>query len=83
MKAILHIINDREPANSETLFSLIIDAILCASLLIEVKIEIPTTKVAVHNFQVGETITIYYPSQYVIVFSHIPQSELEAALRVN
>ena len=48
-----------------------------------IKIEIPTTKVAVHNFQVGETITIYYPSQYVIVFSHIPQSELEAALRVN
>ncbi|WP_457556640.1 ABC transporter ATP-binding protein [Candidatus Harpocratesius sp.] len=48
-----------------------------------IKIEIPTTRVAVHNFQVGETITIYYPSQYVIVFPQIPQPELEAALRVN
>lgn len=48
-----------------------------------IKIEIPTTKVAVHNFQVGETITIYFPSQYVIVFPHIPKDELEAALRVN
>lgn len=48
-----------------------------------IKVEIPTTKVAIHNFLVGETVTIFYHSQYIIVFPHIHQKELEEALRVN
>lgn len=48
-----------------------------------IKIEVPTTQVAIHNFTVGETITIYYPSQYVIVFPQIPSEALDQALRVS
>jgi ABC-type Fe3+/spermidine/putrescine transport system ATPase subunit len=46
------------------------------------KIEVPTTKVATHNFIVGETVTVYYPSEYVIVFPRIPQEMLDSILRV-
>ncbi|TFH26722.1 MAG: hypothetical protein E4G98_06790 [Promethearchaeota archaeon] len=48
-----------------------------------IKIEIPTTKVATHNFLVSQTVTVFYHSQYVIVFPQIPQEKLEEALRVN
>jgi ABC-type Fe3+/spermidine/putrescine transport system ATPase subunit len=47
------------------------------------KIEISTTKVAIHNFIPGETITVFYPSEYVIVFPRIPTELLEATLKVK
>ena len=30
--------------------------------------EVPTTQVAEHNFRVNEEITLYYPSEYVLIF---------------
>ncbi len=48
-----------------------------------IKIEVPTTRTAIHNFVVGEKITVYYPSEYVIVFPRISKEELDLALRVN
>ncbi len=49
----------------------------------EIKIEVPTTRTAIHNFVVDQKITVYYPSEFVIVFPRIPKEELEAILRVN
>ncbi len=48
-----------------------------------IKIEVPTTRTAIHNFVVGESITVYYPSEYVIVFPKIQEEVLEETLRVN
>jgi len=48
-----------------------------------IKIEVPTTRTAIHNFIVGETITVYYPSEFVIVFPRIPEKKLEQILRVD
>ena len=48
-----------------------------------IKIEVPTTRTAIHNFVVGQKITVYYPSEFVIVFPRIPNKELEHILRVN
>lgn len=48
-----------------------------------IKIEIPTTRTAIHNFVLGQGITVYYPSEFVIVFPRIPKNELEKTLRVN
>jgi ABC-type Fe3+/spermidine/putrescine transport system ATPase subunit len=48
-----------------------------------IKIEVPTTRTAIHNFVVGQKITVYYPSEFVIVFPKIPKEELEKTLRVN
>jgi ABC-type Fe3+/spermidine/putrescine transport system ATPase subunit len=48
-----------------------------------IKIEVPTTRTAIHNFVVGEGITVYYPSEFVIVFPKIPKNELEQSLRVS
>ena len=48
-----------------------------------IKIEVPTTKTAIHEFTVGETITVYFPSEFVIVFPKIPEEILLARLRVN
>lgn len=47
------------------------------------KIEVPTTRTALNNFSVGEVITAYYPSEFVIVFSRIPQKVLEDELKVH
>ncbi|WP_371802011.1 ABC transporter ATP-binding protein [Candidatus Lokiarchaeum ossiferum] len=61
---------------------------MSAKLKIEVpekliKVEVPTTRVAIHNFNVNQTVTIYFPSEYVIVFPRIPSSILDSTLRVN
>ncbi|MHA1112206.1 MAG: ABC transporter ATP-binding protein [Promethearchaeota archaeon] len=48
-----------------------------------IKIEVPTTRTAIHNFLVGQGITVYYPSEFVIVFPRIPKEELDLILRVN
>ena len=48
-----------------------------------IKIEVPTTRTAIHNFVVGQKITVYYPSEFVIVFPKIPKEILDATLRVN
>jgi ABC-type Fe3+/spermidine/putrescine transport system ATPase subunit len=47
------------------------------------KVEVPTTKVATHNFIVGETITAYFPSEFVIVFPKIEQDVLISALQIH
>ena len=41
-------------------------------------VEVPTTKMANTNYNVNQTITVYYPSEYVIVFPQIPKEEIEA-----
>ena len=48
-----------------------------------IKIEVPTTRTVIHNFVVNEKITVYYPSEFVIVFPKILDEELEAILRIN
>ncbi|TFG18616.1 MAG: ABC transporter ATP-binding protein [Promethearchaeota archaeon] len=48
-----------------------------------IKIEVPTTRTAIHNFMVGEGITVYYPGEFVIVFPRIPKEELNQILRVK
>ena len=48
-----------------------------------IKIEVPTTRTAIHNFLVGQGITVYYPSEFVIVFPRIPKEVLDLTLRVN
>ncbi len=48
-----------------------------------IKIEVPTTKVAIHNFVEGQIATIFFPSEYVIVFPKIDLATLETTLRVN
>ena len=35
------------------------------------KIEVPTTHIAIHDFTVGEKVTVFFHSQYVIVFPKI------------
>ncbi|MBN2157467.1 MAG: ABC transporter ATP-binding protein [Candidatus Lokiarchaeota archaeon] len=47
------------------------------------KIEVPTTRTAIHNFVVNEAITAYFPSEFVIVFPRISNKELEETLRIN
>ncbi len=48
-----------------------------------IKIEVPTTKTAIHEFTVGETITMYFPSEFVIVFPRISEEVILSTLRVN
>ena len=48
-----------------------------------IKVEVPTTKVAIHNFKVNQTVTIYFPSEYVIIFPRIASKILDSTLRVN
>ena len=48
-----------------------------------IKIEVPTTRTAIHNFVIGQGITVYYPSQFVIIFPKIAKDVLEQTLRVN
>lgn len=48
-----------------------------------IKVEVPTTRVAIHNFKVNETVTIYFPSEYVIVFPRIASTILDSTLRIN
>ncbi len=48
-----------------------------------IKVEVPTTRVAIHNFKVDETVTVYFPSEYVIVFPRIPSEILDSTLHVN
>ncbi len=38
-----------------------------------VRAEVPTTRVAEHNFETGEDITLYYSSEYVLVFPVKPE----------
>lgn len=48
-----------------------------------IKAEVPTTRTALSDFTVGETITLYYNSEYVIVFPRISRDALERELRVS
>lgn len=48
-----------------------------------IKVEVPTTKVAIHNFIEGETITAYYPSEFVIVFPKIDTETLMSTLQIH
>jgi len=49
----------------------------------QLKIEVPTTRDAIHNFRVGEIITVYFPSEYVIVFQQIEKEKIESFLKVK
>jgi ABC-type Fe3+/spermidine/putrescine transport system ATPase subunit len=48
-----------------------------------IKIEVPTTRTAIHNFVVDQKITVYFPSEFVIVFPRIAKEELNSILRIN
>jgi iron(III) transport system ATP-binding protein len=48
-----------------------------------IKIELPTTKLATHNFVEGETITVFYPSEYAIVFPKIDEKLLLETIKVK
>ena len=45
------------------------------------KIEVPTTHITKHDFIVGQTVTVFYHSQYAIVFPKI--KDIDEILKVH
>ncbi|MHA1583923.1 MAG: ABC transporter ATP-binding protein [Promethearchaeota archaeon] len=73
--------NNKKISSSEEIEHKISDEELKFSKLI--KIEVPTTKTAIHNFTLGQEITIYFPSEYVIIFPRISNNELNEILQIH
>jgi hypothetical protein len=48
-----------------------------------IKVEIPTTRINETNYQVGEIVTVFYNSEYVMTFPRISDVELENVLKAH
>jgi len=48
-----------------------------------IKIEVPTTKLVEINYRVGEIITVFYPSEYCIVFPRISDQEIRTVMQIH